>query len=293
MAFTAEQRAVVGRWDLNVQTPGVDQPAWLEIETSGFATLVGRFVGWHGSARPIARVDVAGDTFRFAIPPQFERGAGDLVLEGRLADGAISGTITTPDGSTVAWTGQRAPSLRRRTPVTWGQPITLFNGSDLAGWHVIQGESQWVVEDGVLRNVKPGGNIRTDAAFGDFRLHLEFRYAAHGNSGVYLRGRYEVQVLDGASDEPDSHLQGGVYGFLTPSQIVMSGPGEWQTFDITLLGRVVTIVVNGTTVISEQAIPGITGGALDSDEGAPGPLMLQGDHTAVEYRNIVLTPAID
>ena len=72
-----------------------------------------------------------------------------------------------------------------------------------------------------------------------------------------------------------------------------SGPGEWQTFDITLLGRVVTIVVNGTTVISEQAIPGITGGALDSDEGAPGPLMLQGDHTAVEYRNIVLTPAID
>ena len=98
-------------------------------------------------------------------------------------------------------------------------------------------------------------------------------------------------MLDSPTDEPDSHLQGGVYGFLTPSEIVTNGPGEWNAFDITLVGRQVTIVVNGKTVISQQAIPGITGGALDSDEGAPGPLMLQGDHTAIEYRNIVLTPA--
>jgi hypothetical protein len=146
--------------------------------------------------------------------------------------------------------------------------------------------------DGVLRNVKPGGNLVTDQQFEDFQLHIEFRYGPKGNSGVYLRGRYEVQVLDGPSAEPDAHLQGGIYGFLTPSAIVTNGPGAWNTFDITLVGRQVTIVVNGTTVISEQAIPGITGGALESDEGAPGPLMLQGDHTAIEYRNIVLTPAV-
>lgn len=293
MPLTDAQKAVIGRWDLMVQTPGVDQPAWLEISHSGIQTLVGQFVGWHGSARPISRVDVDQRGLRFSIPPQFERGTGDLSLEGKLEGDTLSGTIVTPDGTTVTFSGGRAPSLRRAAPPTWGAPITLFNGVDLSGWKVIQGEGQWVVEDGILRNLKRGGNLVTEQAFGDFQLHLEFRLAPGGNSGVYLRGRYEVQVLDtDPAAEPDSHLVGGVYGFLTPSEIVTNGPNEWNTYDITLVGRHVTIVLNGKTVISQQAIPGITGGALDSDEGAPGPLMLQGDHTAVEYRNIVLTPAV-
>jgi Domain of Unknown Function (DUF1080) len=292
MPYSDAQKAVIGRWDLNVQTPGVDQPAWLEISPSGMQAIVGQFVGWHGSVRPISRVDVNENGLRFSIPAQFERGNGDLSLEGQLNGDQLSGTITTPDGSTVAWTGRRAPSLRRKTAPAWGAPITLFNGVDLSGWAVIQGESQWVVEDGILRNLKRGGNLITNQKFDDFQLHLEFRYAPHGNSGVYLRGRYEVQVLDGPTEEPDSHLQGGIYGFLTPSEIITNGPNEWNTYDITLVGRQVTIVVNGKTVISQQAIPGITGGALDSDEGAPGVLMLQGDHTAIDYRNIVITPAV-
>ena len=292
MAYADAQQAVLGRWDLVVQTPGGEQPAWMELRRSGPRAVVGQFVGWHGSARPISRVDVRADGLHFAIPPQYEPGEGDLTLEGQLQGDQLRGTIVTPDGRTITWSGRRAPVLRRAVPPTWGEPITLFNGVDLAGWHVIQGASQWEVADGILRNVKPGGNLVTDQQFEDFQLHIEFRYGPKGNSGVYLRGRYEVQVLDGPSEEPDSHLQGGIYGFLTPSAIVTNGPGEWNTFDITLVGRQVTIVVNGTTVISEQAIPGITGGALDSDEGAPGPLMLQGDHTAIEYRNIVLTPAI-
>ncbi len=292
MTYSDAQQAVLGRWDLVVQTPGGDQPAWMEIRPSGRRTVVGQFVGWHGSARPISRVEVREGGLRFAIPPQYERGDGDLTLEGQLQGDQLSGTIVTPDGSTVSWTGRRAPALRRAVPPTWGEPITLFNGVDLSGWHVIQGASQWEVADGILRNVQPGGNLVTDQQFEDFQLHIEFRYGPRGNSGVYLRGRYEVQVLDSPTEEPDSHLQGGIYGFLTPSEIVTNGPGEWNTFDITLVGRQVTIVVNGKAVIREQAIPGITGGALDSDEGAPGPLMLQGDHTAIEYRNIVLTPAV-
>jgi hypothetical protein len=292
MPFSDAQLAVVGRWGLNVQTPGVDQPAWLEITRSGMGTLVGQFVGWHGSTRPISRVDVDGNTLSFAIPPQFERGTGDLKLEGKLENDKLSGTILTPDGTTVTFSGSRAPALRRTTPPTWGEPITLFNGANLDGWEVIQGESKWVVEDGILRNLERGGNLRTNQTFGDFKLHLEFRYAPQGNSGVYLRGRYEVQVLEQGAEEPDSHLQGGVYGFLAPSELVNLGAGEWQSYDITLIGRYVTIVLNGKTVITNQAIPGITGGALDSDEGAPGPLMLQGDHTACDYRNIVITPAV-
>ncbi len=292
MPYTDAQMAVVGRWDLVVQTPGGEQPAWLEIERSGFQTLVGRFVGWHGSARPIARVDVDESGLRFAIPPQFERGNGDLTVQGRLEGDQLRGTMVLPDGAQATWTGRRAPSLRRAAPPKWGEPIQLFNGTDLTGWHVVQGENHWRVEDEILRNVKTGGNLVTDRTFDDFQLHIEFRYAPRGNSGVYLRGRYEVQVLDGPTEEPDSHLQGAIYGFLTPSEIVTNGPNEWNTFDITLVGRMVTIVVNGKTVISNQAIPGITGGALDSDEGAPGPIMLQGDHTPIDYRNIVLTPAV-
>lgn len=292
MPYSDAQQAVMGRWGLMVQLPEGEQPSWLEISSSGHQTLVGQFVGWHGSARPIARIDTDANGLRFAIPPQWERGTGDLMLEGRLEGDQLSGTIVTPEGNSVTWTGRRLPALRRAEKPQWGEPIQLFNGTDLSGWHVIQGENYWTVEGGILRNVKTGGNIVTDQKFDDFQLHLEFRYAPHGNSGVYLRGRYEVQVLDGPTDEPSSHLQGGIYGFLTPSAIVTNGPDEWNTFDITLVGRLVTIVVNGTTVISEQAIPGITGGALDSDEGAPGPIMLQGDHSPIEYRNITLTPAV-
>jgi hypothetical protein len=292
MAYSDAQKAMMGRWDLVVQLPGGEQPAWLEIHHSGHQTLVGQFVGWHGSARPIARVDVDDSGLRFAIPPQFERGTGDLTVEGQLQGDQLSGSMVTPDGSRVTWTGRRAPSLRRAAPPKWGEPIRLFNGADLAGWHVVQGNNEWEVADGVLRNVKTGGNLVTDQTFTDFQLHVEFRYAKRGNSGVYLRGRYEVQVLDGPTEEPDSHLQGAIYGFLTPSEIVTNGPDEWNTFDITLVGRLVTIAVNGKTVITEQAIPGITGGALDSDEGAPGPIFLQGDHSPIEYRNIVLTPAV-
>lgn len=292
MPYSDAQKAVMGRWNLLVQMPGGEQPAWLEIRHSGHQTLVGQFVGWHGSARPIARVDIDDTTLRFAIPPQWERGTADLMVEGQLQGDQLSGSMVTPDGSRVTWIGRRAPSLRRATPPTWGEPIRLFNGVDLAGWHVVQGTNEWEVADGVLRNVKTGGNLVTNQTFTDFQLRLEFRYAKGGNSGVYLRGRYEVQVLDGPTEEPDSHLQGAIYGFLTPSEIVTNGPDEWNTFEITLVGRLVTVVVNGKTVISEQAIPGITGGALDSDEGAPGSILLQGDHSPIEYRNIVLTPAV-
>jgi 3-keto-disaccharide hydrolase len=292
MPYSDAQQAMMGRWDLMVQTPGGEQPAWLEIRHSGHQTLVGQFVGWHGSARPIARVDVDNSHLRFAIPPQWERGTGDLTVEGQLQDDQLSGSMVTPDGSRVTWTGSRAPSLRRAAAPTWGEPIRLFNGVDLTGWHVVQGNNEWEVADGVLCNLKTGGNLVTDQTFTDFQLQLEFRYAKRGNSGVYLRGRYEVQVLDGPTEEPDSHLQGAIYGFLTPSEIVTNGPDEWNTFEITLVGRLVTVVVNGKTVISEQAIPGITGGALDSDEGAPGPILLQGDHSPIQYRNIVLTPAV-
>ena len=285
------QEAVVGRWDLVIETPEGRLPSWLEVRRSGSRALVGQFVGPVGSARPISSVEVRDGALRFSIPAQWEEGAGPLVVEGRPAGEGLAGTIVLPDGTRRSWSGLRAPSLRRTAAPRWGEPIPLFNGRDLAGWRVL-GENQWRAAGGVLRNTRSGGNLVTERSFGDFKLHLEFRYPEESNSGVYLRGRYEVQIMDSLGAEPANDLLGAIYGFLAPSELVARRPGEWQTFDITLVGRTVTVVANGRTVICEREIPGITGGALDSDEGAPGPLMLQGDHGPVEYRNIVLTPAL-
>jgi hypothetical protein len=284
------RETVIGRWDITIEKPEGTVPSWLEIRPSGRAMLVGRVVGEVGSARPIARIDLSDRTIRFAVPPQWEQGDGDLVFEGTVGESQLSGSVTYPDGKQFRWTGIRAPSLRRQAAPRWGTPLRIFNGSSLSGWRVVGGTNRWQAANGVLRNSESGGNLVTDRNFSDFKLHLEFRYPKGSNSGVYLRGRYEVQIADSVPAEPVNDLLGSVYGFLAPSAVVRAKPNEWQTYDITLLGRMITIVANGKTVICSQEIPGITGGALDSDEGAPGPLMLQGDHGVIEYRNIVLTP---
>ncbi len=281
---------IIGRWDLTVQGQNGPYPSWFEVSLSGSRTLVGRFVGGGGSARPISRVEYANGKMRFAIPPQWDRESNDLVLEATLSGDALTGTVTTPAGERHQFTGKRAPLLRRAAEPTWGAPITLFNGKDLSGWAPLGGTNEWKAIDGVLTNVKGGANLATTSKYTDFKLHIEFKYPKGGNSGVYLRGRYEVQVEDNGTVEPQSVHLGGVYGFLVPNENVSKGPDVWQTYDITLVGRRVTVVLNGKTIIGDQTIPGITGGALDSNEEEPGPIYLQGDHGPVAFRNIIITP---
>lgn len=285
--------SVLGRWDLIVQGADGAYPSWLEVRLSGRRTLVGSFVGQFGSARPISRVEFEGDTVRFSVPPQWEDGDSDLRFEGRLKDNTLQGETTDTKGRRLAWSGRRAPSLKRDQPPKWGKPIELFNGKDLDGWKLQNagGKLGWRVQDSVLVNAMPGNNLMTKEKFTDFKLHAEFRIPRRSNSGIYLRGRYEVQIEDNWNEEPECHKVGGIYGFLTPSVNPAKKAGEWQSFDITLVGRVLTIVFNDERIIDRQTIPGITGGALDSDEGSPGPILLQGDHGPVEFRKLTLTPA--
>lgn len=281
-----------GRWDIAINRPGGNVPSWLEMTWSGDRVLVGQFVGRVGSARPISRIEVSGDTVRFSIPPQWESGDSDERFEGVFENDRLSGWMTDPAGNRFSWTGRRAPTLRRSTAPRWGRPVTLFNGVDLARWEPLGSNSQWKVVDHVLTNAAAGANLATRDSFTDFKLHVEFRYQAAGNSGIYLRGRYEVQVEDTPGVEPKNDGLGSIYGFLMPNERAAKQPGEWQTYDITLVGRIVTVVLNGRRVICEQSIPGITGGALDSDESAPGRIFLQGDHGPIEYRNIVVTKVL-
>jgi Domain of Unknown Function (DUF1080) len=294
----AETRAegkgsILGRWDLTVQGADGAYPSWLEVRLSGRRTLVGSFVGQFGSVRPISRVEFDGDNVRFSVPPQWEDRDSDLRFRGRLKDDTLQGETNDAKGGRLLWTGRRAPSLKREQPPKWGKPIKLFNGKDLDGWKLphASGKLGWRVQDGVLVNAMPGNNLMTEKKFTDFKLHAEFRIPKGSNSGIYLRGRYEVQIEDNWNEEPECHKVGGIYGFLTPSVNPAKKAGEWQTFDITLVGRVVTILFNEERIIDRQTIPGITGGALDSDEGSPGPILLQGDHGPVEFRKLTLTPA--
>lgn len=284
------QHKLEGRWNLVIEKDGTQLPSWLEIEHSGTKTLVGRFVYAFGSARPVAVVNVVNEKFNFSIPPQWEPGDRNMDFEGELTGEALKGTMVYTDGKKYSWTGTRAPLLKRTTEPVWGQPIKLFNGKDLKGWKSM-GPNQWIVENGVLRSLKSGSNLISEQTFTDFKLHVEFRYEKGSNSGVYLRGRYEVQIEDDKGKEPWKGYLGAVYGFLTPSVMAAKDAGEWQTYDITLVGRMITVVANGITIINNQEIPGITGGAIDNKENEPGPIMFQGDHGPIDFRNIVITPA--
>lgn len=286
------EKGLEGRWDLVVSKEEAKLPSWLEITKSGYSTLVGRFVYAFGSARPVAHIVVNNDQFHFSIPPQWEQGDQDMTFEGKLIAGRLIGEMTYTDGKKYAWVGERAPDLESIENPVWGAPRVLFNGKDLSGWHA-NGKNQWMAEDGILKSKASGSNLISDEAFTDFKLHIEFRYPKESNSGVYLRGRYEIQIADNMGDAPSSIKLGGVYGFLTPNEMVAKAPGEWQAYDITLIGRRVSVVANGKAIITDQIIPGITGGAIDSREGEAGPFMLQGDHGPIEYRNIVITPVME
>ena len=284
----------LGRWDLTLKAPDGEYPSWIDIQQEN-REVKAQFVGRSGNARPLPEITITDGHLKFVSPKAEEERKDDMVFEGSMKGQMLSGTTTGPDGTQWTWTGRRAPSLKRASPPKWGKPVKLFNGKDLTGWKPDKpnASSEWKVENGNLITPGRGPELINDSKFEDFKLHVEFNCGEKANSGVYLRGRYEVQIETNSEQEPPSHHTGGVYGFIEPSPELPRKPGEWQTFDITLVGRTVTVVQNGQTIIDHKEIPGITGGALDSHEGMPGPIYLQGSEEGhVSFRSIVITPAM-
>ena len=291
-ANAPDAKSFLGRWDLTLTAPDGEHPSWLEVLQQD-GQLKAQFTGRWGNARSLPKVEISDNRITFVSPREEEGSNSDLVFQGELKGRALAGTVNGPDGKTWQWTGARAPALEKSGAPKWGKPIQLFNGKDLSGWKQSKpGPPDWTVRDGTLVSPGNGPEIINEQKFQDFRLQIEFNCGKDSNSGVYLRGRYETQVETESEAEPPSHHTGGIYGFLAPTPEQPRSPDTWQTFDITLIGRRVTVVLNGKTVIDNQEIPGITGGALDSHEGEPGPIYLQGGEKGhVAYRNIVITPA--
>lgn len=207
---------------------------------------------------------------------------------------------------TTAITGTKLPPVPPAPDlanVKYGEPITLFNGKDLTGWKLINEKQTngFKVVDGLLVNDPVQtegaphisyGNLRTEKEFEDFNLKVEVNIPAGSNSGVYLRGMYEIQVMDSYKRDLDPHNMGAVYSRIKPVTAAEKPAGEWQSMEMILCDRHITVILNGTKIIDNQPVYGPTGGAIISDVFAPGPIYLQGDHGKVAYRNIVLTPIV-
>ena len=289
--------SIVGRWNLRLHgTPDV-YSNWLEIERSGYGALIGRYVGLIGAPRPIGAIEWRQGVARFTIPAQWELLQGDLRFEIRPSGDSIVGTIVRPDGFMRVFGGKRSPPmLDRAMPAGWTAPVPLFNGKDLTGWMLAPTARSlpnfWQVRDGLLVNTnREGSNLMTVEKYQDFKLHVEFRLPGPGpgTSGIFPRGRYWVILRETVGGEPARNTTGAVSRFLVPNENAGLGPDVWQSIDITMVGRRITVVVNGKAVIVDQIIPGITGSAIDSDEASPGPIMLQGEETRVEFRNITIS----
>ena len=284
--------AYLGRWDLTVRTPTRERPSWIEI-SDDHGRIEGLMVGIWGHATPTGEIRIDRGEIELAVPR--DEGFPDgTQLHGRLIGRRLVGTATAPDGASWPWSGHPAPTLERKGATQWGKPFRLFDGKDLAGWTFADPTqaSGWGVEGGTLVKRGRGSEIVTTSKFRDFKLHVEFNCGQMANSGVYLRGRYEVQIETNAAQEPPNRRMGSIYGFIAPQPALARTPDVWKSYDITLVGRTVTVVADGRTIIDHREIPGVTGGALDTDEGSPGPIYLQGaEDGRVAFRNIVITPA--
>ncbi|HSU67292.1 MAG TPA: DUF1080 domain-containing protein [Tepidisphaeraceae bacterium] len=305
----------VGNWALTLPNGAA---GWLGIRDEG-GKLTGRILWGGGSVLPVDSVKVEGNQLIVTRNHEGQKQAGGksakavtvetitATLEGD--DLKLTSRMVHPDGKETGkaeFTGKRTPPVPPApdlSKVKFGEPISLFNGKDLTGWRLIDPKAAngWSVKDGVLNNSpvqEPGkphkhyGNLRTDREFEDFNLTLETNVPPASNSGVYLRGIYEVQILDSYGKPVDSHNMGAIYSRITPSEAAEKPAGQWQTLDITLVDRHATVILNGKKIIDNQPLEGCTGGALWSDQFRPGPIYLQGDHSGANYRNLVLRPVV-
>jgi hypothetical protein len=301
----------VGYWALNLPGGGA---GWMGIEQADSGALSGSILWGSGSPLNYEKVSVENGALVVTRTLTEKKNGKEEKKTEKIVAQETSGQLTVikavlgNDGKETGkseFKGKKIPPLPPKpdlSKVKFGEPIKLFE-KGLEGWDAMNPKAfnGWSIKDGVLSNRvidekgknKHGTNLRTVATnFEDFNLKTEVSMAKDGNSGIYLRGIYEIQMTDSFGKGVNCHNMGALYGRVTPLVAAERPFGEWQTIDITLCDRHVTVILNGKTIIDNQPVLGVTGGAITSDEFVPGPIYLQGDHSNVDYRNMVLTPIV-
>ena len=289
-----------GRWNLKVLNEPRTRVWWLEVEGAGTSGIRGSFVGAPGGdVNGIPRIRIEKGELVWQFEKHYGGAAGvdqTGIYRAGIQDGKLKGSLQVKgvESASREFTGVRAPEITDAEDGSWkrGKAIELFNGKDLTGFKaMVPGkEIGWQVKGGLLGNVAGANNLVTEQKFWNFELHVVFRLGKESNSGLGLRGRYEVQILEDFGKPADIHGMGALYGRKTPGKNAGQPPGAWQTIDVRLVGRIVTVVVNDERVIERYEIPGLTAIANDADEDQPGFITIQGDHGAIEFRKITIIP---
>ncbi len=286
----------LGRWDITATTPNGKYIYWLEVKEENGA-MTGSFLHRAGSVYKLTSVSVENGELVF----DSSQGNRKQLHRAKLENNKLIGTLTmtntqTNKSETLNWVGVRAPKWGKadaNAKHTFGKAVELFDGNSVdATWTVQhQGkQSGWTVVDGIMTNQAGANNLVSKQSFKDFKIHCEYKLEEKSNSGIYLRGRYELQVLDDYGKAAEQHGHMSIYSRIAPKVNASKPAGEWQVMEAIIVGNRVTVLLNGQKVHDNQEIEGLTGGALDSDEAQPGPIMLQGDHGKVWFRKVTVTP---
>ncbi|MEJ7616452.1 MAG: DUF1080 domain-containing protein, partial [Pyrinomonadaceae bacterium] len=288
------EQAFMGKWDITATGPKGSFPLWLEVKTED-GKLAGYFLNHTGSVLKVAEISVEGSELVFS-PARGGSSAPKAVHRAKVTGGKLvgaggNGTVN------VEWVGVRPPkwgSYNASGNHKFGAPVELFDSKGMDNWEVQYKDRPlgWSVADGAMTNEAKANNIISKQQFKDFKIQAEYKLEAKSNSGIYLRGRYELQVLDDAGKEAESHGHMAIYSRTKPLTNASLAAGEWQMMEAIIVGNRVTVRLNGKTLHDNALIEGITGGALNSDEAAPGPIMLQGDHGKVWFRKVTVTPIV-
>ncbi len=291
----AQDNPFLGKWDIT----GVGQHSsyiyWLEVKMED-GKLAGSFLNRSGSVLPLAEIKIEGNELVFS-PAMPAAGRPKQVHRAKVEEGRLLGMLTVGDQE-IAWMGVRPPkwgdhSANKRHRL--GTPVVLFDGKTMEMWEVRHKDrpSGWTIADAAMTNEAKANNLVTRHRFQDFKIQCEYKVEEKSNSGIYLRGRYELQVLDDHGKPPDIHGHMSLYSRVKPAANASLPPGQWQTMEAVIAGNRLTVTLNGKKVHDNIVIDGVTGGALDSNEGEPGPIMIQGDHGKVWFRKIAVTPILN
>ena len=170
----------------------------------------------------------------------------------------------------------------------------LFNGKELSGWKLrrADGPNSWsVLPGGVLKNTvqkgEHGTDLVTEKKYWNFTVRYEYMTPDDSNSGFYLRGRHEIQILgDYKKGKAGMGGNGAIYNFKAPDKFVTKPGGEWQTVEATIIGNRITVTLNGVKIHDNVECTKATGSELDGNVNEPGQIFLQGDHGTVSFRNM-------